>query len=64
MSKDILDPSYKYEPSVESKTNSNYLKEKWDKLYPGWNKKPVPNSGEAKKITVRVLHLNTNQHRK
>ncbi len=35
----VLDPAFSYTNSVES-AKTNYLKEKWDKLYPGWNEKP------------------------
>ena len=35
----ISDPLWQYTNSADT-AKTNYLKEKWDKLYPGWNLKP------------------------
>lgn len=34
-----MDPDFEYTNSANT-AKSNYLKDKWDKLYPGWNRKP------------------------
>ena len=35
----VYDSTWQYVNSAET-AKTNYLKDKWDRLYPGWNSKP------------------------